>query len=42
MNVVRAGWPEAYVDRRGRLHGNVLALRDLLTGRMAPERILEL
>jgi GT2 family glycosyltransferase len=42
MNVARAAWPEAYVDRRGRLRGNVLALRDLLTGRMTPERVLEL
>jgi GT2 family glycosyltransferase len=42
MNVARAARPEAYVDRRGRLVGNVLALRDLFTGRMAPERILEL
>lgn len=42
MNLARAGWPESYVDRRGRLRGNFLALRDLLTGRMAPERVLEL
>jgi hypothetical protein len=30
------------VDRRGRLQGNLLALRDLTVGRMAPERILDL
>jgi GT2 family glycosyltransferase len=42
MNVVRSTWPEAYVDRRGRLRGNLLALRDLITGRMAPERVLDL
>jgi GT2 family glycosyltransferase len=42
MNVARATWPEPYVDRRGRLVGNVLAFRDLMTGRMVPERILEL
>ncbi len=42
MNVVRALRPEPYVDRRGRLLGNVLAWRDLASGRMAPERILEL
>jgi GT2 family glycosyltransferase len=42
MNVTRSSWPEPYVDRRGRLRGNMLALRDLMTGRMAPERILEL
>lgn len=42
MNIARAGWPEPYVDRRGRLRGNLLALRDLMTGRLAPERILDL
>lgn len=42
MNIMRSTWPEPYVDRRGRLQGNVLAMRDLLTGRMIPERILEL
>ncbi|HEY0181298.1 MAG TPA: glycosyltransferase [Rhodopila sp.] len=42
MNVVRSTWPEPFVDRRGRLRGNILALRDLIGGRMAPERILEL
>lgn len=42
MNTVRAIWPEPYVDRRGRLQGNLLALFDLTVGRMAPERILDL
>jgi GT2 family glycosyltransferase len=42
MNVARATWPEPYVDRRGRLRGNLLALFDLTVGRMAPERILDL
>lgn len=42
MNSARALWPEPYVDRRGRLHGNLLALRDLTLGRMVPERILDL
>jgi GT2 family glycosyltransferase len=42
MNAVRALWPEPYVDRRGRLIGNILALRDLASGRMVPERILDL
>lgn len=41
-NLVRTPWPEPWVDRFGRLRGNLLALRDLVTGRMAPERILEL
>jgi GT2 family glycosyltransferase len=42
INCIRAGWPEPYIDRRGRLLGNVLALRDLLIGRISPERILDL
>ena len=42
MNVLRSTWPEPYVDRRGRLLGNLLALRDLVRGCMVPERILEL
>lgn len=37
-NVVKSLWPEPYVDRRGRLVGNVLALVDLMLGRIAPER----
>jgi GT2 family glycosyltransferase len=41
-NIVRSVWPEPYVDRRGRLRGNLLALRDLTIGRMVPERILDL
>jgi hypothetical protein len=40
MNAVRAFWPEPYVDRRRRLVGNLIALRDLAIGRMVPERIL--
>jgi GT2 family glycosyltransferase len=42
MNVVRSPRPEPYVDRRGRVWGNLLAIRDLFIGRMAPERILDL
>ena len=42
MNAARFIRPEAYVDRRGRLLGNFIAFRDLLTGRMKPERILDL
>lgn len=41
-NVVRSFHPEPFVDRRGRLLGNVIALADLIRGRIAPERILEL
>jgi hypothetical protein len=41
-NSLRALWPEPYIDRRGRLAGNALALVDMVRGRMKPERILEL
>jgi GT2 family glycosyltransferase len=41
-NCVRSLQPEPYVDRRGRVIGNIKALRDLLAGRLAPERIMEL
>jgi hypothetical protein len=41
-NLARSVRPEPWIDRRGRLRGNCLALRDLLTGRIAPQRILEL
>jgi len=34
--------PEPFVDRRGRLKGNLIALADLLRGRLAPDRILQL
>jgi GT2 family glycosyltransferase len=38
-NVVRSLWPEHDIDRRGRLVGNLLALRDLMKGTIDPERI---
>jgi GT2 family glycosyltransferase len=41
-NCARSIWPEPYVDRFGRLHGNVEALIDLARGRIHPERILQL
>jgi GT2 family glycosyltransferase len=41
-NLVRSIRPEPFIDRRGRLLGNVLALVDFVRGRVAPERILEL
>jgi GT2 family glycosyltransferase len=40
-NSLKAIAPEDWVDRRGRLLGNLLAFRDLLTGRLHPRRILE-
>jgi len=41
-NCARCIWPEPYVDRFGRLHGNIEALLDLVRGRIHPERILKL
>jgi glycosyltransferase involved in cell wall biosynthesis len=40
-NLARSFYPEPYVDRFGRLKGNV-ALVDLFTGRLHPQRILQL
>jgi GT2 family glycosyltransferase len=41
-NLLRLMHPEPYIDRLGRTTGNMRALRDLLTGRLSPERILEM
>lgn len=41
-NLLRAAWPEAWVDRRGRLRGNLLALADLLRGALDPLRVSRL
>jgi glycosyltransferase involved in cell wall biosynthesis len=42
MNLLRTPFPEPWTDRRGRLAGNLLALRDLVRGRLSPGRILDL
>jgi GT2 family glycosyltransferase len=42
MNAARAPFPEPHVDRLGRLRGNLIALGDLLRGRMHPMRVLDL
>lgn len=34
--------PEFYIDRRGRVQGNWLAIYDLVVGQMHPRRILQL
>lgn len=39
-NILKSLWPEPWVDRRGRLKGNIRALGDLARGRMDPRRIL--
>jgi GT2 family glycosyltransferase len=41
-NLWRAPAPEAHIDRRGRLLGNLLALRDFFRGIVEPERAVRL
>jgi len=41
-NLVGTIRPRPWADYRGRLMGNLIALRDVLTGRVRPDRILEL
>lgn len=41
-NVVRSFFSEPYVDRRGRLRGNLIGLADLATCRLDPSRVLRL
>jgi GT2 family glycosyltransferase len=41
-NLMRCLFPEPYVDRAGRLRGNTLAIIDLISGRLKPQRILDL
>lgn len=38
-NLVRSFWSEPHIDRRGRLAGNLIAIKDWLTGRIDPRRI---
>jgi GT2 family glycosyltransferase len=40
-NIAHAPKPEAWIDRRGRIKGNYLAFRDLIVGKLAPQRILD-
>lgn len=42
VNGVRSLRPEPWIDRRGRLLGNALALFDVVRGRVKPERIIDL
>ncbi len=41
-NITRCLAPEPWVDRRGRLKGNMVALGDILLGRLDPRKILQL
>jgi GT2 family glycosyltransferase len=42
INAFRAVRPEPFIDRRGRLRGNLIALADILRGRVTPERAARL
>jgi GT2 family glycosyltransferase len=39
-NMVKSIAPESYIDRRGRLRGNLIGLLHLATGRLIPEYVL--
>jgi hypothetical protein len=41
-NIVRSFHPEPWIDRSGRVKGNMIALLDLLRGRLRPEAVLDL
>jgi len=41
-NLLRSLTPEPYVDRAGRVAGNLKAFGDLIAGRLDPGRVLEL
>jgi len=41
-NVVKSFSPEPWIDRRGRLRGNMIALGHILTGRIEPEHVTRL
>jgi glycosyltransferase involved in cell wall biosynthesis len=41
-NIVRSIYPEPWIDRKGRLKGNLIALADMITSKLSPLRILQL
>ena len=41
-NLIRSLWPEAHVDRWGRLNGNFMAAWHAMLGRIEPEHILKI
>lgn len=41
-NLARSLHPEPWVDRKGRLHGNIIAISDWMKGTLIPNRILDL
>lgn len=42
VNAAKSLWPEPFIDRKGRLRGNLIAILDLAVGKSRPERVLEL
>lgn len=38
-NLIKSIRPEPYIDRRGRLKGNLIAFKDILLGKLDPQRI---
>ena len=40
-NLVRSAKPEPFIDRRGRLRGNLRGFADVIRGRIEPERAIE-
>jgi glycosyltransferase involved in cell wall biosynthesis len=41
-NILKSLWPEPYVDRLGRVRGNLVAFADLLRGELCPSKITRL
>jgi glycosyltransferase involved in cell wall biosynthesis len=41
-NLIRSLYPEPWIDRKGRLKGNLIALADMVTSKLSPSRILQL
>lgn len=41
-NIARSARPEPFIDRRGRLRGNLRGLADVLRGRLEPDRAAEI
>lgn len=41
-NLAKTARPEPYIDRAGRLHGNLVGMLDVLRGRLTPEKAAQL
>ncbi len=42
VNSLGIAFKNAHIDRRGRLSGNIIGIKDILFGQWAPERVVEL